>query len=167
MAAVGEDRPGIVAELTGSLLELGCNLRDVATSVLSGQFALVIVCDGPDSHAGGRLEEELRRRLSGSRLHLNAWDIDSVGPTPSPAYVLTVYGPDRPGIVHAVAEAVSELGVGICDMSCRYHGDLYLLTMELDVPDSLSSDALDDSVSAACARLGLQHALNPMESAEL
>lgn len=135
--------------------------------MLSGQFALVMVCDGPDGLGGGRLETDLRQRLAGSSLHLNAWDVDDVGPTPTPAYVLTVYGPDRPGIVHGVAAAVAELGVGICDMSCRFQGDLYLLTMELDAPDSVTSDALDDAVAAACAQLGLEHSLNPMETAEL
>lgn len=163
---MGRDRPGIVAAVTAALLELGCNLRDVATSVLSGHFALVVVCDGPQDLAGGALERELRARLADPSLHLSAWDVDEVGAAPQPNYVLTVYGADRPGIVHGVASALAALSVGICDMSCRYHGDLYLLTMELQVPPAVAAPALEAEVARAAGALGLEHSLHALDGSE-
>ena len=135
--------------------------------MLSGQFALVIVCDGPEQLADGGLEADLKRRFAAGSLHVNAWDVSEIGASPSPGFVLTVYGPDRPGIVHAIASAVAALGVGICDMSCRFQGELYVLTMELDVPGSVTEDLLDAAVTAACGPLGLKHSLKSMETAEL
>jgi glycine cleavage system transcriptional repressor len=152
--------------VTGALLEVGCNLRDVATSVLSGHFALVVVCDGPPELAGGALERELRERLTDPTLHLSAWDVDEVGAAPQPNYVLTVYGPDRPGIVHGVAAAVAGLGVGICDMSCRFSGELYLLTMELQAPPAVATSELEAVVARAAGELGLEHSLHALDRSE-
>lgn len=152
--------------MTGALLELGCNLRDVATSVLSGHFALVVVCDGPEDLAGGALEREVRARLPDPSLHLSAWDVDEVGAAPQPDWVVTVYGQDRPGIVHGVASALAALGVGICDMSCRYSGDLYLLTMELQVPPAVAAAQLEAEIARAAGALGLEHSLRPLDRSE-
>jgi len=139
----------------------------VATGVLSGHFALVIVCDGPDRLARGVLESELRGRLETAGLDVSAWDVGEVGPAPAPSQVLTVYGPDRPGIVHGIASVLAELGVSICDMTCRFQGDLYLLTMELDVPAEMDQAELESAIAEASARLGLEHALNRVERADL
>jgi glycine cleavage system transcriptional repressor len=155
-----------VAAVTGALLELRCNLRDVATSVLSGHFALVVVCDGPAELAGGALERELRQRLTDPALHLSAWDVDEVGSAPQPNYVLTVYGQDRPGIVHGIASALAGLEVGICDMSCRYQGELYLLTMELQAPPGIAAAALEAEVARAAGELGLEHSLHLLDSSD-
>jgi len=166
VAVVGRDRPGIVAAVTGALVELGCNLRDVATSVLSGHFALVMVCDGPERLAGGALERDLRALLGDRTLHLSAWDVEEVGAAPQATHVLTVYGPDRPGIVHGVASAVAALGVGICDMSCRFQGDLYLLTMELQAPAAVTGEQLEAAAARAAADLGLEHSLHGLEASD-
>ncbi len=69
---LGADRPGIAAAVTGPLLELGGNLEDCSMTILSGQFAMVLVVERagrgrswPRSkrHWPGRR----RRWISGSR----------------------------------------------------------------------------------------------------
>ena len=56
-----------------------------------------------------------------------------------PTHVLTVYGKDRPGIVHEVAELIAARGVNVTDLRTRRTGDaesaLYTMMMELVVPD--------------------------------
>lgn len=134
--------------------------------MLSGHFALVMVCDGPPALSGGELERRLRVLVADPALHLSAWDLDDVGPAPQPTHVLTVYGPDRPGIVHGVAAAVAALGVGICDMSCRFQGRLYLLTMELQVPAGVETPELQAAAARAAAELGLDHSLHRLDHSE-
>ena len=47
--AVGTDRPGIVAAVTGALAEAGANLDDTSMSILHGHFAIAMVVAGPAS----------------------------------------------------------------------------------------------------------------------
>ena len=43
LSVVGRDRPGIVAEVSRVLFELGCNIEDSTCTILSGQFAMILV----------------------------------------------------------------------------------------------------------------------------
>src|SRR5262249_4174438 len=46
ITVVGRDRPGIIADVTGVLAELGLNLTDSTMTLLRGQFAMTLVCAG-------------------------------------------------------------------------------------------------------------------------
>ena len=41
ISAVGQDRPGIVNELSRAILEYGCNIVDSRMTVLGGEFAII------------------------------------------------------------------------------------------------------------------------------
>ena len=43
LSAIGRDRPGIVAEVTGTLLRHGINMADSQMAILGGHFAMMIV----------------------------------------------------------------------------------------------------------------------------
>lgn len=164
VAVLGRDRPGIVADLSGRLLRLGCNVEDVMTSVLSGHFALMLVCSAPAELSA----EEMQAGLVGlpGDLHLAVWAADERPERPRPSHVLTVYGSDRPGIVHRVASALAERGVNICDMTCRLSRDgdsLYALTVEIEVPDGLPVERLEADVRDAVRPLSLELTLAGIE----
>ena len=44
--ALGADRPGIVAAVTGVLFAMGCNLKDCSMTVLSRHFAMMMLVEG-------------------------------------------------------------------------------------------------------------------------
>jgi len=47
VSAIGADRPGIVAAVTGVLVDRGCNLEDASMSILRGHFAMMLVVAAP------------------------------------------------------------------------------------------------------------------------
>ena len=47
VTVVGHDRPGIIADVTGRLAELGFNLEDSTMTLLRGHFAMMLICAGP------------------------------------------------------------------------------------------------------------------------
>ncbi len=166
MALVGEDRPGIVAALTGELLELGCNLEDLMTGLLSGHFAMMLVCSAPEASRRGQLESRLRPLAERMGLSLSLWDLVGEPHASAPGHLLTIYGPDRAGIVHRAARALAEAGANICDMTCRLApGDppLYLVTMDVAIPPGTSADDLERKVSEALGGMGLDVSLRTME----
>ena len=59
MWALGADRPGIVAAVTGVLYRLGCNLKDCSMTVLSRHFAMMMLVEGPDDLSAQALEQAL------------------------------------------------------------------------------------------------------------
>ena len=59
LSAVGVDKPGIVAAVSGVLMEQGCNLEDSTMTILEGHFAILLVIAAPDGTTRERLEEAL------------------------------------------------------------------------------------------------------------
>jgi glycine cleavage system transcriptional repressor len=168
IAVLGRDRPGIVADVSRRLLDLGCNVEDVITSVLSGHFALMLVCSAPADLG----TEAMRSRLAGlpGDLHLAVWPEAERADRPRASHVLTVYGSDRPGIVHRVASALADLAVNISDMTCRLShdgGSLYALTVEVELPAGLAPEVLEAAVREAVRPLGLELSVAAIEASEL
>ena len=56
VTAIGRDRPGIVAAISGALLELEGNVEDSQMSILRGHFAVMLIVRLPDPvrRAGAR-----------------------------------------------------------------------------------------------------------------
>jgi len=163
VAVMGRDRPGIVAAVSGALLQLGGNVEDAMTSLLSGHFALMLVCSAPESVGPG----EVRAALASlpDDLQVAVWDLDRRLERSRPTHVLTVYGPDQPGIVHRVASVLAEADVNICDMTCRLsNGALYALTLEVEVPPDRSVEELEVRLREAIASMGLELTFGPIEA---
>lgn len=145
VTAVGADRPGIVAALTEALLGLGGNLEDCRAALLRGSFAVALLVSVPDEVGPERLAAALVPVAD--RLGLGLW----TGPASPPRaeadgarVVVSVYGIDHPGIVHAVASALADAGANILDLSARSAGrpPIYALAVEAELPPGLGADAL-------------------------
>src|SRR5438309_4772910 len=125
VSAVGADRPGIAAAVTGVFLEQGCNLEDTSMTILRGHFAMMLIVEGPDSLSAGGLETALAEPAKRLDLVVAVRRIDDDVPS-SPAgeaWNLAVYGCDRPGIVHRVTELLAAERVNIVDLTTRVIGD--------------------------------------------
>ena len=163
ITAVGADRPGIVAAITEALLDVGGNLADARAALLRGSFAMVLVVDLP----GDRGEDAVRERLApvAEELGLGLW----IGPASAvgeeatgEAVVLSVYGADRPGIVHAFSGALSDAGANIVDLSSRVVGDppLYVMAIAATLPPGADPEDVRGRLSRLAASTGVECSLS-------
>jgi glycine cleavage system transcriptional repressor len=141
LSAIGRDRPGIVAAISGVLLELEGNVEDSQMSILRGHFAVMLIVALPE----GVAREQLTERLESVRddLGLEAIavsEVDEVATAPRPSHVLTVYGADHPGIVHSVSSGLAQRGISITGLETRLAGGadapIYVMLMEIAAGDA-------------------------------
>lgn len=167
VTVVGRDRPGIIAETTARLAELGLNLEDSTMTLLRGHFAMMLICAG---EAGARdIEGALAPLTIDRSLRVAVAEVPAE-PTPSSGgspWVLTVHGGDRPGIVSAVVAEVAAVKGNITDLTTRLAGDLYLLVAEIDVPAGVDVTALEAAVERVASGLGVQATLRRVDVDEL
>jgi glycine cleavage system transcriptional repressor len=116
VTAVGEDRVGIVDDLSALVAEQGCNIEESRMAALGGEFAVVML-------VSGRAEalESLGRAAParGPELRLRVETRLTRAPSRHGAgrpYVLESVSLDAPGIVHSVAEVLRKFGANIEDM---------------------------------------------------
>ncbi len=163
ITVIGHDRPGIIADVTGLLAELGGNLEDSSMTILRGHFAMTLLVATPAS--APEVEEALAPVTRDGSLIVSVREVPEEAP-PEPtggAYVLTVHGADRPGIVSAVTRVVADAGGNVTDLTTRLAGDLYLLVAEIDLPPGADAGEVGQRLSSVARRLGIDAALRPVE----
>jgi glycine cleavage system transcriptional repressor len=167
VTAIGRDRPGIVAALTGALRDLGGNLEDVSSTILRGHFAMMLVVEAPDDVPGERLHAVLDAAATPLEVAVTVSDVAEGTPDrPAATHVLSVYGADHPGIVAGVAALLAERGANITDLSCRLTGadrPLYVMIAEVEVPDAAAPARLADDVATTARDLGVEATLAPID----
>jgi glycine cleavage system transcriptional repressor len=167
ITVIGHDRPGIIAEATAALADLGLNLEDSTMTLLRGHFAMTLICEG--DAPSGRIEERLAFLTADGSLDVSVREVP-VEPVAAPvasSYVMTVHGADRPGLVSAVASQVARVGGNITDLTTRLSGRLYILSAEVDLPDGTDVAALETALAATAEELGVGATLRQVESDDL
>jgi glycine cleavage system transcriptional repressor len=165
VTVIGHDRPGIIADVTGLLADLGGNLEDSTMTLLRGHFAMMLIVSC--SADAAEVEEALAPVTADGMLLAS---VREVPPEPDvlplgPAHVLTVHGADRPGIVSHVTRVISEAGGNITDLTTRLlAGPLYLLVAEVDLPSGADTEALSSRLAAVASELGVDATFRPAES---
>lgn len=170
VTAVGADRPGIVAAVTGVLTGHGCNIEDSSMSILRGHFAMVLVIVAPDDLGAADLESDLTAATADLDLVVTVRVIGDGVPLSPPGdpWTVAVYGADRPGIVHRITSELAELGVNILDLTTRVLGEegrpVYAMVLEVTVPAGVEVASVGAALKAAAAELGVECSLHPSEA---
>jgi glycine cleavage system transcriptional repressor len=155
IAAIGRDRPGIVAGVTKVLYEQSCNLADCSMTILSGQFAMIMLLEAPDSLTIEDLDQALRPACTALELSLlinQARDV--AGHSPGRPYVISLYGTDHPGIIYRVASKLAQRQINVTDLMSRIVGDgVYTVVLDIDLPEGLNAERLREELKKIAAEL--------------
>ncbi len=170
ISAVGEDRPGIVNELSRSILDGGCNVEDSRMTVLGGEFALVLMISG-SWNAIGKMEAMIPALGKKLDLTIVARPTDERAARPGMVpYAVDVVSIDQPGIVHKVAEFFSSRGINIEDLSTQTYPaahtgtPMFSLNITVSVPADLHIGRLRDEFTDFCDELNVDASLEPARS---
>lgn len=164
VTAIGRDRPGIIARVTGLLHEHDCNLEDSTMTILGGQFAMMLlVRTGTDA---AELEQALAAGTTDLGLVVTVRKVGEGAESPPATHVLSVYGSDRPGIVHAVTHELAAHGVNVTDVTTRTleaEHPVYAMMLEAALPEDVDSDRLSAAIAAAVP--DVEVSIHPLDAA--
>ena len=157
LQALGRDRPGIVASVSDALASMGWNLEDSSMSILSGQFAIVLVLDAGDIADGRVIEAALASVAEDLDLFIavrpvtedpHAFEAESM-------VRIEVHGSDRPGIVAAVAAEIAAVQADICELVSRVVDGEYLMRLRVALPGGGDPAALRSTLNRRAVALGV------------
>ncbi len=163
ITASGEDKVGLVDQLSSKITESGCNIEESRMAVLGGQFALIMLLSGP-WNALSKLEGQmglLGDQLGLTIIHKRTQKRDRTKPVIP--YTVDVVAMDHPGIVRNLSAFFSKNGINIEElqtdtypaphtgtpmfsvtMTVGIHADVHIPTLRgnfLDYCDDLNLDA--------------------------
>lgn len=176
VTAFGADRPGMVAGVTGVLMDHGGNLEDSAMTILGGHFAMMLLVEIPDDQPAATLEAALAAGVADLGLSVVVRPVADVGTTdedegradgsdqPS-TWSVSVHGADQPGIVHRVTRLLADRGANVVDLSTRVVASptqaAYVLLLRITVGPSGDVETLVDELTALASTLGVEVHVRP------
>ncbi len=169
ISALGEDHPGIVNQLSKSVLDHGCNIEDSRMSVLGGDFAAILLVEGK-WNALAKVENalpELERQLGMTIISKRTGERATSGNLLP--YAVDVISMDHPGIVNNLAGFFSERSINIEDMATTTYAaahtgtPMFTVHMTVGIPADLHIAVLRDEFMEYCDGLNLDAVLEPIK----
>ncbi len=158
IAVMARDRPGIIAAITRAVFELEGNVTELSQTVMGGYFTLILRATLP----AGLTPETVRQRIETARPELElAACVRRYDPEPlfmpedDTAWFLTLQGPDRPGLIAEVTEALARRQINIEDLYTRSGNEEITMIFQIRPRDPQGAEALRAELETLGARLGL------------
>jgi glycine cleavage system transcriptional repressor len=147
---VGKDRPGIVADTAEVLFRLGCNVEDSSSTMLGGEYAMILILSHQKPFTKKLLEEAFADKFSaiGLSFSIRTLKEDEVKyrEPQGELCLVSVYGSDKPGIVYRITRELADRRVNITDLNTKLIGSpaepVYVLMLEAALPEGLSVEEL-------------------------
>jgi len=169
ISALGEDHPGIVNQLSRSILDYGCNIEDSRMTVLGGEFAAILLVEGRWNTLA-KVENglpELGRQLGMTIISKRTGE-RSAAHNLLP-YAVDVVAMDHPGIVNNLAAFFAERNINIEDMATSTYAaahtgtPMFSVHMTVGIPADSHIAGLREEFMDYCDGLNLDAVLEPLK----
>jgi len=164
MTAFGQDRPGIVADVTKLLFENGCNLEDTTMTQLADEFTLILLFTCQNREIEELLLRECRRleRDKGISAFMRPLQKRQEGAKVGfSTCVLHVEGEDQAGIVYKISQFLADHALNICNLQSTVKSSpgsgttIYVMDIHVQVPDMASREQVQAGLSAVADDLNV------------
>lgn len=170
LSAIGEDKPGIIDELSRSILGSGCGIADSRMTVLGGDFAILLLVDG-NWNSLAKLETQLQPLEERLGLTITARRTTPKEPRRDLLpYGVDVAAMDQPGIVHNLASFFAQRQINIQEMVTSSYAaahtgtPMFAVHMTVDIPASMQISVLRDEFMDFCDQLNLDAVMEPVKA---
>lgn len=165
ISALGNDKPGIVNELSRTILTQGGSISESRMTVLGGEFAMMLLVTGTQESIDNilsKLEE------TGEKLNLTLIAKDTQPREQNQKrlpYQVKVVSMDHPGIVHNISDFLSSHDLNIEEVETKTYPaahtgtPMFSLDMTISIPADSSVRNLRDEFITFCDDLNLDASL--------
>ena len=161
---IGDDRPGLVEQLSRVIEENRGSWHESQLSQLGGKFAGLVLVSLPKGSADG-LETALKA-LSASGISVRVTATGAGQKIASARKItLTVIGPDRLGIVREISQALASHQVNVVEMDSRVSSApmsaemLFEARIDVEIPPDTNLDDLSDTLDGIANNMTLDISL--------
>ena len=161
------DRTGVLRDITGAVADNGGNIDGISQTVVADYFTVILTATfdavemTPD-----RLRTEIIVRFKPDEASIVVRRYEPSRPTlsgvPTDAYVVTIHGTDRPGILKQVTTCLSTKNINVEDWYVEFAGKQVTHIGEITVPSQLDIQQVQGELRSLLAqgdlKCSLQHA---------
>ena len=167
ITALGDDRPGIVDELSNALFRHKLNIEDSRMSVLGGEFAVLLLVSGEQASIDDFVADTAGLEQSLNMKILVKVTSSTVRQQSMVPYTVEVVAIDHPGIVHKLASFFSSRQINIVDLHTERYAaahtatPMFAVNMTVGIPTDIPIKVLRDEFINMCDELNLDASITP------
>jgi glycine cleavage system transcriptional repressor len=171
ISALGDDKLGIVEQLTETITECGCNIEESRMSALGGTFAVIMLTSG-NWNTIAKLESSLpalEQKLSMAITSRRTAPVTDAKRKRLLPYAVDVVAIDHPGLVHKLANFFSGRNINIEELitssySAAHTGtSMFSVHMEVGIPSDIQIAELRDTFMDYCDQMNLDAVIEPLK----
>ena len=170
LTAIGEDRPGLVEEVSEFVFTRGGSIEDSRMANMQGRFAIMMLISGsPEAIDRITSDVDVLSRQTAIHARLTPAPPPRVEAVPRLPYRLSGRALDQTGLVHHVAEVLRDLDVNIESMETTLEAapvtgaPVFAMDLVLAVPGDTSIQKLRDELGRVCDSLNIDWHLAPLQ----
>jgi glycine cleavage system transcriptional repressor len=170
LSAIGNDRAGVVNDISKVILDCGGNIEESRMSALGNEFAMLLLISG-NWHTLTKLESELDRLSKDSALTVTIRKTgERSARTDCMPYGVDVVALDQPGIVFNLASFFASRNIDIAELATRRYAaahtgaPMFSVQLTVNIPASEHLAQLRDEFMELCDQLNLDAIMEPVKS---
>lgn len=158
---MSDDHPGIIAAVTGVVDSLGGTINSCSQTVLGGYFTLMMIASLPETIDPDELAQRITDANCSSSSDFRVMvgkAIETEDPSqakPTERFVMTVFGPDRPGIVERFSQYMAGKDINIIDLYGDNQENNFVLIGQVDIPHDRNIGLLQADLEHLGEEIGL------------
>lgn len=169
LSAIGNDRTGIVQDITKVILGCGGNIEESRMTTLGEEFAVLMLVSG-NWHTLSRLERGLEKLGDEDfTFAIRKTEARRISENRMP-YAVDVVSLDQEGIVFGLANFFASRDIEIADVATRRYSaahtgaPMFSVQMAVNIPADVNLAQLRDDFADVCDRLNLDAILDPVKA---
>ena len=166
ISVMSKDRPGIIADITGAILDLGGDLADLNQSVLGGYFTMILIAEFDDTVTAEDVFAGFSHIDSETRIEANIKEMDvdlaiEKDKLPRETFVVTAQAINRKGLVKVMGDFFYSHNINGLDLVTTREKQRYTMIFQVDLSEIDSMKTLRNEIEELASKenldLVLQH----------
>lgn len=161
---LGRDCPGVVAATSQLFGEAQCNIEAMSQTMIWGEFAAIFIVAAPEKLSAAQLHTFLEAGLRRRQVDLSVLVRPAIGEQwgkdlKCEPFVITVDGPDGPGLIGAMSRIFSRHNVNIENLTAALEEERNghaMFVFEAMVPESVDLGRLRRELTMEAQKLDLR-----------
>lgn len=167
LSFLSNDSKGLVSEAAKVLLENGFNIADSSSTLMHGVFSMIFVVTSNNDFSESQVQDMFRN----SPFVPNVFKFTHEEKEPEGiAYSISVYGADKPGIVHEITSVLAKYDINISDLQTKITGSknskVYIMMLEASVPENLDENIWIKALKESAKNIGTDVTIKKIETYE-
>lgn len=138
ISILSQDRPGIIADITGAIYELEGDLADLNQSILCGHLTMILIASFSNNVTPETIVARVSQIKSPTRLDVivkeMAVPVDIIEPeTLEKNYIVTAQGENKSGLVYGISSFCYRHNINILDLATTKTKSRYTMILQLDL----------------------------------